>query len=90
MYKTASGSDLQVVDLDADLEAGDLCWVETPVNPTGEARDIQHYTTKAHRVGATVVVDSTFAPPPLQDPFKWGADLVMHSGMRCINYWTVS
>jgi hypothetical protein len=25
-------------------------------------------------------VDSTFAPPPLQYPFKWGADIVMHSG----------
>lgn len=26
-------------------------------------------------------VDSTFGPPPLQYPFKWGADIVMHSGM---------
>lgn len=25
-------------------------------------------------------MDSTFAPPPLQYPFKWGADMVMHSG----------
>jgi len=27
-------------------------------------------------------VDSTFGPPPLQDPFKWGADIVMHSGTK--------
>lgn len=26
------------------------------------------------------MVDSTFGPPPLQYPFKWGADCVMHSG----------
>ena len=27
-----------------------------------------------------MLVDSTFAPPPIQYPFKWGADIVMHSG----------
>ena len=32
---------------------------------------------KAHAAGAILAIDSTFAPPPLQDPFKWGADIVM-------------
>jgi len=27
-----------------------------------------------HQVGGILVVDSTFGPPPLQDPFKFGAD----------------
>jgi hypothetical protein len=27
-----------VVDLDDDFEGVDICWVETPLNPTGEAR----------------------------------------------------
>jgi cystathionine gamma-synthase len=27
-------------------------------------------------------VDATFGPPPLQDPFKWGADTVFHSGTK--------
>lgn len=27
-------------------------------------------------------MDSTFAPPGLQDPFLWGADIVMHSGTK--------
>ena len=35
---------------------------------------------KIHAVGGVLVVDSTFAPPPLQYPFKWGADIIMHSG----------
>ena len=35
---------------------------------------------QVHAVGGRLVVDSTFAPPPLQYPFKWGADIVMHSG----------
>ncbi len=30
--------DIKVVDLDDDFEAIDVCWVETPLNPTGEAR----------------------------------------------------
>ncbi|TNY18667.1 cystathionine gamma-synthase [Rhodotorula diobovata] len=59
-----------------------LVWLETPLNPTGESRSIEAYAKKAHAAGAVIAVDSTFAPPPLQDPFKWGADLVMHSGTK--------
>ncbi|KAI0600153.1 cystathionine beta-lyase [Biscogniauxia sp. FL1348] len=76
---------LSAVDLDcadAELSAGDVIHVETPVNPTGEARDLEHYAAKARRVGATLTVDATFAPPPLADPFRWGADIVMHSGTK--------
>jgi cystathionine gamma-synthase len=33
------GTDVQIVELDAEDYTGvDLCWVETPLNPTGEAR----------------------------------------------------
>lgn len=59
-----------------------LVWVETPLNPTGESRSIEFYAKKAHAVGGKLAVDSTFGPPPLQDPFLWGADLVMHSGTK--------
>ena len=30
------------------------------------------------------MVDATFGPPPLQDPFKHGADVVMHAGTKYI------
>ena len=30
--------DIKIVDLDDDFKGIDLCWVETPINPTGEAR----------------------------------------------------
>ena len=56
--------------------------LETPVNPKGTAFDIAAYAQKAHSRGAHLIVDSTFAPPGLQDPFQWGADLVMHSGSK--------
>jgi cystathionine beta-lyase/cystathionine gamma-synthase len=67
-----------------DLGEGDLICLETPVNPTGNAFNIQHYANIAHSRGAYLSVDSTFAPPPLQDPFRWGADVVMHSGTKYI------
>ncbi|KAG5914887.1 hypothetical protein E4U53_004574, partial [Claviceps sorghi] len=78
---------LQKLPLDCDpaeLGPGDVVHVETPLNPTGEARNLQHYADRAHRAGAYLTVDATFAPPPLQDPFAFGADVVMHSGTKYI------
>lgn len=76
---------LQVLPLDCDpseLGPGDIVHVETPLNPTGEARNLEYYAEKAHKAGAWLTVDATFAPPPLMDPFAWGADMVMHSGTK--------
>lgn len=76
---------LQQLPLDCDaseLGPGDVVHVETPLNPTGEARHLAHYAEKARKAGAWLTVDATFAPPPLQDPLAWGADVVMHSGTK--------
>lgn len=62
------------------LEEGDLVHVETPVNPESWCFDIQYFADKAHAKGAFLLVDSTFAP--LQDPFAFGADMVMHSATK--------
>ncbi len=70
---------------DEDLEKlgpGDIVHIETPVNPFGTSSDLKYFAEKAHAKGAILVVDSTFAPPPLQDPFKFGADVVMHSATK--------
>lgn len=37
---------------------------------------------RAKAVDAVLGIDATFGPPPLQDPFAWGADIVMHSGTK--------
>ncbi|KAI0555137.1 pyridoxal phosphate-dependent transferase [Xylaria curta] len=76
---------LKQLDLDCadeELGPGDLIHVETPLNPTGEARDLEFYAEKARRVGAVLSVDATFAPPPLLDPFAFGVDIIMHSGTK--------
>ncbi|GAB1311388.1 Putative trans-sulfuration enzyme [Madurella fahalii] len=66
----------------AKLQKGDVIHVETPLNPTGEARDLAYYRKKADQLGCYLTVDATFAPPPLQDPFKHGVDIIMHSGTK--------
>jgi cystathionine gamma-synthase len=78
---------LEKVDLEnpaalATLQPGDVIHVETPLNPTGEARDLAYYRRKADELGCWLTVDATFAPPPLMDPFALGADIVMHSGTK--------
>ncbi|KZF22447.1 PLP-dependent transferase [Xylona heveae TC161] len=67
-----------------ELGPGDVIHLETPVNPTGLAFNIQKFAEKAHSRGAYLVVDATFGPPGLQDPFAHGADIIMHSGTKYI------
>ncbi|GAA5842479.1 hypothetical protein JCM9279_005396 [Rhodotorula babjevae] len=85
VYRKVRGEDqVSIIHLDDEYPTDEkvLVWLETPLNPTGESRSIEAYAKKAHAAGAVLAVDATFAPPPLQDPFKWGADLVMHSGTK--------
>jgi cystathionine gamma-synthase len=65
-----------------ELGEGDVVHLETPLNPTGEAYEIEKYAKWAHERGAVLTVDATFAPPPLMDPFACGADFVLHSGTK--------
>src|SRR5256884_345410 len=62
--------------LDQDVK---MVWVETPSNPLLNVVDIRKAATAAHAVGATLVVDNTFATPYLQQPLDLGADAVVHS-----------
>lgn len=82
VYQLSKDKNFEVIGIDDEFKEGDLCWLETPLNPTGEARNIKYYADKIHAVGGKLVVDATFAPPPLQYPFKWGADIILHSGTK--------
>ena len=57
-------------------------WVETPSNPALNIVDIEAVCEIAHRRGARVVVDNTFATPFLQRPLTLGADAVVHSSTK--------
>lgn len=56
-----------------------LVWVETPTNPLLQIVDIAAIAELAHKAGALLAVDNTFASPYLQQPLHLGADLVVHS-----------
>ncbi len=67
-----------------DFRDGDLVWIESPRNPTCDVTDIAAARAAVDRSGtsAKIVVDSTFAPPPLQYCLKLGAHAVMHSSTK--------
>jgi cystathionine gamma-synthase len=66
--------------LEAALAPGaDMVWIESPTNPLLHVVDIEAAAALAHRQGAVVVVDNTFATPWLQRPLELGADIVVHS-----------
>ncbi len=54
-------------------------WAETPSNPLIQVIDLEALAGLAHEAGASLVVDSTFASPALQNPLALGADVVLHS-----------
>lgn len=64
------------------LGEGDLIHVETPENPYATVHDLTYYVNEAKKRGAKVLVDSTFAPPPLSQPLDFGVDMVMHSATK--------
>lgn len=69
--------------LEAEIAKGcDVVYLETPTNPTLKVVDIERLAKAAHRVGAVVFVDNTFATPVNQNPLKLGADLVIHSATK--------
>jgi cystathionine gamma-synthase len=63
----------------------DLLYLETPTNPTLKVLDIARLARAAHAVGATVVVDNTFATAINQRPLELGADLVVYSATKFLN-----
>ncbi len=62
-----------------------VVYLETPTNPTLKLMDIARLAAVAHDVGATVVVDNTFATPVNQRPLALGADLVLHSATKFLS-----
>ena len=61
-------------------------YFETPANPTMQVTDIAAVSAlKQYHPGLRVIVDNTFAPPPVQRPLSLGADVVVHSVTKYIN-----
>src|SRR6267154_4543396 len=59
-----------------------VVYLESPTNPTIKVVDLGRLASAAHRHGAVVMVDNTFATPINQQPLSLGADLVIHSATK--------
>lgn len=62
-----------------------LFFVESPSNPLAEIADIQVLSDLAHAHGALLAIDNSFCTPALQQPIKFGADLVIYSATKYID-----
>jgi O-succinylhomoserine sulfhydrylase len=62
-----------------------LLFAETPTNPLTDVCDIQALADLAHRVGAKLAVDNCFCSPALQQPTRFGADYITHSGTKYLD-----
>jgi cystathionine beta-lyase/cystathionine gamma-synthase len=62
-----------------------LILIETPTNPLMHITDIAAAAEIAHKNGAWLVVDNTFATPFFQRPLDLGADAVVHSSTKYLN-----
>jgi cystathionine gamma-synthase/methionine-gamma-lyase len=59
--------------------------VETISNPLLKVADVPALAALAHRYGASLLVDNTFASPYLFNPLKHGADFVIHSATKYLS-----
>tara|TARA_R110002050_G_scaffold71891_3_gene154759 strand:+ start:157287 stop:158468 length:1182 start_codon:yes stop_codon:yes gene_type:complete len=72
-----------LVHLEKQLQVGiDLVFFETPSNPTLKIIDITEITKLAHKYGALVAIDNTFASPANQKPLLLGADFAIQSATK--------
>lgn len=62
-----------------------LLFLETPSNPLTEIADIERLAAIAHKHDCLLVVDNCFCTPILQQPFKLGADIVIHSATKYLD-----
>lgn len=62
-----------------------MLYVETPGNPTLSITDLSEMNKIAKAANALFVVDNTFMSPALQNPFEYGADIIVHSMTKFLN-----
>jgi len=62
-----------------------MIWAETPSNPLLRLLDLEALAGIKRQHGLLLAVDNTFLSPVLQQPLRWGADLVFHSTTKYLN-----
>jgi O-succinylhomoserine sulfhydrylase len=62
-----------------------ILFLETPSNPLNEIADLEALSALAKENDCLLVVDNCFCTPALQQPLKFGADIVVHSATKYID-----
>ena len=62
-----------------------ILYAETPTNPGVDVLDLSYLGDLAKKHNLILVIDNCFATPYLQQPIKFGADLVIHSATKLID-----
>lgn len=62
-----------------------ILYLETPTNPAIEILDLEFFGKIAKKHNLIFIVDNCFATPYLQQPIKYGADVVVHSATKLID-----
>jgi O-succinylhomoserine sulfhydrylase len=62
-----------------------ILYAESPTNPAVDILDLELLGQIAKKHGLLLVIDNCFATPYLQQPIKFGADLVIHSATKLID-----
>ncbi len=62
-----------------------MLFAETPINPSLVVLDLAFLCGLCQQHGILSVIDNTFMTPLLQQPAKFGADIVIHSATKYLN-----
>ncbi|MGB0778096.1 MAG: trans-sulfuration enzyme family protein [Flavobacteriaceae bacterium] len=62
-----------------------IIYAETPTNPGVDILDLEYLSALAKKHNCLLVIDNCFATPYLQNPIKFGADLVIHSATKLMD-----
>ncbi len=62
-----------------------ILYIETPTNPAVDILDLEVIGKIATKHNLIFIVDNCFATPYVQQPIKFGADLVIHSATKLID-----
>jgi O-succinylhomoserine sulfhydrylase len=62
-----------------------ILYIETPTNPAVDILDLEVIGKIAKKYKLIFIVDNCFATPYVQQPIKFGADLVIHSATKLID-----
>jgi methionine-gamma-lyase len=60
-------------------------YLETPINPTLACIDLKSICAIAQEYEVKTIVDNTFSTSYIQQPFKFGADIVVYSSTKFMN-----